>query len=97
MATGHTARHHTADSPRATPARARRVNVTDPVALARDHDYADAFELLVHRHAGMVQAVCRAVLRDTHLAEDAAQASFLLLARRAGRVRAVAQAEETGP
>ena len=46
-----------------------------------------AFELLVWRHAGMVQATARAVLKDRHLAEDAAQAAFLLLAKHAGRVR----------
>ena len=44
-----------------------------------------AFELLVWRHAGMVQAAAFAVLRDRHLAEDAAQAAFLALARRAGQ------------
>ena len=54
-------------------------------AEARDQA---AFELLVWRHAGMVQATARAVLRDRHLAEDAAQATFLALARHAGRVRA---------
>lgn len=43
-----------------------------------------AFELLVWRHAGMVQRVCRAALKDHHVAEDAAQATFLVLARKAG-------------
>ncbi len=55
--------------------------------FAESRDQA-AFELLVWRHAGMVQATAFAVLRDRHLAEDAAQATFLALARRAGSVRA---------
>ncbi|MBN9517678.1 sigma-70 family RNA polymerase sigma factor, partial [bacterium] len=61
----------------------------DAVLLARfaaDRD-AGAFELLVYRHAPLVLRVCRAVLRDHHAAEDAAQAVFLSLARQASAVR----------
>jgi RNA polymerase sigma factor (sigma-70 family) len=49
-------------------------------AASRDES---AFELLVWRHAALVQRVCRAVLRDHHAAEDAAQATYLVLARKA--------------
>jgi RNA polymerase sigma factor (sigma-70 family) len=62
---------------------------TDAELLARFAANRDqgAFELLVWRHAGMVTAVCRGILRDHHAAEDATQAAFLALARKAGTVR----------
>jgi len=45
-----------------------------------------AFEVLVWRHGTMVLSLCQRILRDTHEAEDAFQATFLLLARKAGSI-----------
>jgi RNA polymerase sigma factor (sigma-70 family) len=42
-----------------------------------------AFAMVVERHGPMVLRVCRHLLRDGHLTEDAFQVTFLLLARRA--------------
>src|ERR1700735_4014967 len=61
----------------------------DAVLLQRFTRHGDegAFSALVARHGPMVLNVCRRVLGDLHLAEDAGQAAFLVLARKAGRLR----------
>ena len=46
-----------------------------------------AFAALVTRHGPMVLAACRGVLRHSHDAEDALQATFLVLARKANSLR----------
>ena len=46
-----------------------------------------ALSAVIDRHAGMVWNVCRSVIRDTHDAEDAFQATFLILVRKAGSLR----------
>lgn len=63
--------------------------VSDGDLLQRFASHRDdtAFELLVWRHVAMVQHVCRGVLRDQHLAEDATQATFLILAKKADTIR----------
>jgi RNA polymerase sigma factor (sigma-70 family) len=53
----------------------------------RELSAESAFSTLVERHGPMVLRVCRGVLRDTHDAQDAFQATFLILARKARTIR----------
>src|SRR5262245_43114310 len=66
--------------------------LTDRQLLERFHSGRDAggeaaFAALVARHGPMVLGVCRQILGDRQLAEDAFQAVFLVLARRARSIR----------
>jgi RNA polymerase sigma factor (sigma-70 family) len=59
----------------------------------RDDRGEAAFAEIVARHGPMVLGVCRQILDDPHLADDAFQATFFILARRA---RAVSRSDWLG-
>jgi len=47
----------------------------------------EAFRILVERHGPMVLGLCRSLVKDSHEAEDAFQATFLVLVRKADSIR----------
>jgi len=68
------------------------VGLSDRQLLDRFHSSRDsageaAFAALVARHGPMVWRVCRQLLDDRHLAEDAFQATFLVLAQKSRSIR----------
>ncbi len=68
------------------------VGLSDRQLVDRFHSSRDAggeaaFAALVMRHGPMVLRLCRQLVDDEHLAEDAFQATFLVLARKSRSIR----------
>jgi RND family efflux transporter MFP subunit len=63
------------------------LDLLDRYLSRRDDAGEAAFAAIVARHGPLVLRVCQGVLRDSHDADDAFQATFLILARKAGTIR----------
>ena len=59
----------------------------DRVAAGDGPSAGAALDALIRRHGALVARVCRGILGDAQLAEDATQAVFLVLIRRGGSIR----------
>jgi hypothetical protein len=70
--------------------RARLESAADRELLAEFVARRDsaAFATIVERHGPMILRLCRRLIGDPHLAEDAFQATFLILARKAASLQA---------
>ena len=66
----------------AAPAALRATSDRELLAAFVANRHPAAFNAMVGRHGPMVLNVCRRMLGDAHLAEDAFQATFLVLAKK---------------